>query len=161
MATYPFFKTLIKLGKKDDPLHNSLHHYLKYLDNYTENYYQTKTINLLLENGLSMEEEDSEGYTGNDYLNEKKLSPEDLTLTKHYTKEYKTLENILLQKINHILEKCEICKSNINIYNTMLNNIEICKEYTELIKNITELREKCISIFKRDHNISASHFIVV
>lgn len=149
LSTYPFFKNLIKLGKRDDQNHNSLHHFLKYLDNYTGNFYQKKIIDLFLGNGLSLEDEDNEGYSGYDYINEKTLDQNDLLLTKEYTKKYKNLEKDLIEKIYTHLEKCENCNCIISMYNDISQNPTICKDHIETITKITESREKCINVFKK------------
>jgi hypothetical protein len=80
MAGYGFFKKMVRMGKRDDPLHTTLHHFLKYLDNFT--WYTNKIIDLLHDNGLQLEDEDGEGISGNDYLAQHLLSPEDLEHSK-------------------------------------------------------------------------------
>ena len=45
------------------------------------------TIELLIVNGLKMEDIDNDGYSCNDYLNQKTLSEDDLLKTKLITSE--------------------------------------------------------------------------
>lgn len=163
MSKFSFFKDLIKIGKKDDNKHNSLHHFLKYLDNYNNSFYQNKVIELFTKNGLDLNDEDSEGFSGYDYINEKMLSMEDLELTRNFTKIYKQSENILKEiihkKLNHVLEKCEICGDAFNIYGDMLkykdNLSDIYQNNKKLVENIIKYRRDCVTIYKKYPNMKS------
>jgi hypothetical protein len=93
LSTYPFFKEFIRLGSRDMPRYNTLHHYLKYLNNMGG--LQKRILSLLLSNGLTLEDIDDEGMSGNDYLHQKTLSDEDKKVCSELTKKYKTLESQL------------------------------------------------------------------
>ena len=168
LSGYDFFKKLIVLGKIDDPLHNTIHHFLKYLDNM--GMYQEIILNILTENELSLDKEDGEGLTGNDYLISKILSDEDLKITKEITKEYKTEEDFIF---THELfrdvsfSKCEICKKFIDIYQDMLKNKSKIISFDSIIqklKFVIEKRKDCINIYKKYekcNNSTNRHIYVV
>jgi hypothetical protein len=161
MSKFSFFKELIKIGKREDNKHNSLHHFLKYLDNYNKSYYQSRVIELFTNFGLELNDEDSEGFSGYDYINQKMLTPEDLELTKEYTKIYKESENIFKEivheKLDNYLEKCEICGDAFNIYSDMLKYKEFLRDIYEnnkdLVDNIIKYRKECVDIYKKYPNM--------
>ena len=127
MSEYDFFKHFIKLGKFEDHKHNTLHHYLKYMTNMGN--LQYLILNLLINNGLNMTDEDNEGYNGYDYLNNKLLSDEDKLEKNILTRKYKILEkefdNIVLLKIGDKMKKCDICLDFIEKY----EDIKLYKQY--------------------------------
>lgn len=151
LSGYNFFKELIKLGKKEDPLHNTIHHFLKYIDNMGS--YQQKMLNLLLEHNLSLDIEDGEGISGNDYIINKILSDEDLKMSKELTKQYKTEENLFFS--HHLFDnftRCEKCKDFVDKYQDMIKNKEKIIEIDvllEKLRNIILKRKECIEIYKK------------
>lgn len=153
LSGYDFFKKLISLGKKDDHLHNTLHHFLKHLDNM--GIYQQRMLNLLLENDLKLDTEDSDGLSGNDYIINKTLSEEDLRITKEITKQYKLQEEDAFSHeiFNHdTFIKCEICKDFVDKYQDMIKNRSKIKSIDLLVQkfiNIIDKRYQCIEIYKK------------
>jgi len=154
---YKFFKKLIALGKRDDPLHTTLHHFLKYLDNIS--LCQNCMLKLLTENDLNLDTEDSEGISGNDYLMRKMLSDEDLKTTREITRQYKTEEETLYS--HHIFKddsfiKCEICNKFVDIYKDIIKNKSKMLDLSDLIKRIIKKRQDCIDIYKKYDNCNNS-----
>ena len=74
LADYPFFRSLLRYGSREDPSHHTLHHFAKYMERLT--HHHTSIINLLENGGLSLSDEDNQGFTGHDYLSQKILSKE-------------------------------------------------------------------------------------
>lgn len=163
LSEYNFFRNLISFGKKNDPLHNTLHHYLKYMDNM--GIYQKYALQLLLNNNLSLDQEDSEGISGNEYLLRKQLSEEDLLITKEITKQYKSEEKLLFTYNlfnEECFTRCLLCNNFINIYQNMLENKNKIKNYNNFdqiyqkLTSIIKKREDCINIYKKYINCSNS-----
>ena len=160
ISSYPFFRDFIKIGKEEDRKHNTLHHFLKYMTNMGK--FQDVILNLLLENGLSMHTEDNDGFSPEDYMNNKVLSEEDHKkrdfLTKEYKEREKELDQIIFQKIGDKMKKCKICLDFISKY----EDIQKYKEYIksedniEIIKKIIYLRQECIFIYKKYEDCSRS-----
>jgi hypothetical protein len=159
LSDYSFFQRLISLGKKNDPLHNTLHHYLKFMDNM--GFYQKCALKLLLDNQLSLEAEDSDGISANEYLLRKQLSQEDLLITKEITKQYKEEEKILF--LDDLFKedcfvRCLLCNNFINIHENMLENKKKIVKYHNFdkihtkIESIIKKREDCINIYKKYEN---------
>lgn len=146
MAGYGFFKKMVRLGKRDDPLHTTLHHFLKYLDNFT--WYTNKIIDLLHDSGLQLEEEDGEGMSGNDYLAQHLLSPEDLEHSKKITGEYKRLEETFYKHpFFSDFKRCQRCNDFLDKYQEMIRNKETMKEMKPLIIDIIKKRQECINVY--------------
>jgi hypothetical protein len=160
LSGYDFFKKLIVLGKIDDPLYTTLHHFLKYLDNM--GIYQECILKLLIDNDLYMDKEDGEGITGNDYLFKKILSEEDLKITKEITRQYKLEEEILYSHylFNEVcFNRCDLCKKFVNIYQDIIINkskILNFKELTEKFNSIINKRQECIDIYQKYENFKNS-----
>jgi len=168
LSGYDFFKKLIALGRSDDPLHTTLHHFLKYLDNI--GLYQNCILKILTENDLHLDKEDGEGISGNDYLMRKMLSDEDLKITREITKKYKLEEEILYShdifKEDSFL-KCEMCNKFVDIYKDIIENkskITSIGELVEKFDSIIKKRQECIEIYKKYENCNNStdrHIYVV
>lgn len=170
LSNYDFFTKLIKLGRNDDKLHTTLHHFLKYLDNMGK--IEKLTIELLIVNGLKMEDIDNDGYSCNDYLNQKTLSEDDLLKTKLITSEYKKTEDDLFQSYDvfNSFSRCDICKEFINKFDDLLmykDLIKINKNIKDIIEKIKEIiikRIECINIYLKYKNCTHSterHIYVV
>lgn len=155
MAGYDFFKKMVRIGKRDDALHTTLHHFLKYLDNFT--WYTNKIIELLQDNGLKLEEEDGEGMSGNDYLAQHLLSPEDLEHSKKLTGEYKRLEESFYKHpFFSDFKRCQRCHDFLDIYQEMIRNKEKMKEMKVDIINIIKKRQECIDVYLKYPNCENS-----
>jgi hypothetical protein len=160
LCNYDFFKKLIFLGKKEDSLHNTLHHFLKYLDNI--GLYQECILNILLNNNLNLDQEDGEGISGNEYLSRKSLSEDDLKLTKELTKTYKNNEDDLFSHYifnDSSFSKCISCNKFIDIYKDIILNkdkITGFKEILEKFDYIIKKRQDCINIYKKYKNCENS-----
>lgn len=153
MESYDFFKKLIFMGRKDDHLHNTLHHFLKYLDNMGP--YQKNTFKLLLDNDLNLEDEDSEKISGHDYLMNKLLSEEDLNSAKELTKQYKSDEELVFSYDifkDESFIRCEQCNNFINIYEDLMKNknkIIHLKDILNKFIDIINKRQECLDIYKK------------
>jgi hypothetical protein len=160
LSRYDFFKKLISLGKRDDHLHNTLHHFLKHLDNM--GIYQQRILNLLLENELKLDTEDSDGMTGNDYIISKTLSEEDLKTSKEITRQYKLEEEDAFSHqifTEQSFIKCEICNDFVDKYQDMVKNKSKIIEIDSLVQkfiNIIDKRQQCIEIYKKYENCQNS-----
>lgn len=156
-SNYDFFTKLIKLGRNDDKLHNTLHHFLRYLDNMGK--LERLTIELLITNGLKMEDIDSDGYSCNDYLNQKTLSEEDLLKTKSITSQYKkTEEELFMSYVFNNFSRCDMCNDFINKFEDLLlykDLIKVDKDIIDIvvkIKDIIAKRMECINIYLKYEN---------
>jgi len=163
---YDFFHRLIKIGKIDDKLHNTLHHFLKYLDKLGK--IESLTLELLLNNGLKMDQVDNEGYCGNDYLTQKSLSEEDLLITKLITSEYKKYEDELYSHFFFSrFNRCDMCNDFTNKYEDILQYRDDLKHFKDLLYKIEEIIKKrldCINIYAKYDNCVKSterHIYVV
>lgn len=161
LSGYDFFKKLIILGKKEDTLHNTLHHFLKYLDN--TGLYQDCVLKLLIENDLSMHIEDGDGMTGNDYLIRKMLSEDDLKKTKEITRQYKNDEDLLFSNelFNKSFERCTLCNNFIDIYKDIIENKTKIINFPDILskfKLILEKRQECIDIYQKYENCNNSTY---
>ncbi len=142
LSNYPFFKDMIRYGSKNDPLHHTLHHFTKYMDRVS--YLQNEMMVILTENGLSMEDEDSDGMTPRDYLSNIRLHPEDLRRVNELTRLYKECERVLFETI--AVRKCEMCNDAIAPYDDLSNISNISNN--SQIQEIMKLREECADIYR-------------
>lgn len=160
ISYYPFFKELIKLGKRDDRKHNTLHHFLKYMTNMGK--LQKIILDLLLEHGLNMIDEDNEGFSPADYINNKMLCAEDkitcASLTKEYKEREKQLDEIIFLKIGEKMKKCKMCFDYICKYEDIkkYKDFIIDTDTTDKMKMIISLRQHCINIYKKYEDCSRS-----
>lgn len=150
LSKYPFFKSLVRYGSREDTSHHTLHHFAKYMDRFT--YHHKPIVNLLIEEGLSLSDEDNQGFTGYDYLSQKILSKEDMDATSFFTRHYKQNERSLFLKIGDDLRKCEKCKDPISPYDDLELYTKTYHDFINenrcLIETILLDREKCCSIYQ-------------
>jgi hypothetical protein len=163
MESYDFFKKLISMGKRDDCLYTTLHHFLKYLDNM--GIYQKNTLKLLLDNDLNLNDEDGEHISGYEYLENKLLSEEDMNMTKELTKQYKSDEEFIFSYDifkDECFIRCEECNNFINIYEDLMKNkskIESFYCFNEILSkiiNIIKKRQECVNIYKKYEKLDNS-----
>ena len=163
MGGYDFFKKLISMGKRDDHLYTTLHHFLKYLDNM--GIYQKNTLKLLLDNDLNLDDEDGEHISGNEYLASKMLSEEDINMTKDLTKQYKSDEEFVFSYDifkDECFIRCEECNNFINIYEDLkknkskIENFNFFNEILSRIINIIKKRQECVNIYKKYEKLDNS-----
>lgn len=159
MSSYPFFKDMIRYGSKNDPLHHTLHHFTKYMDRVSYN--QNEMLAILTENGLSLEDEDSDGMTPRDYLSNIRLNQEDLKRANELTRLYKERERVLFEAVR--VRRCEICNDAIAPYNDLSNISNICNiSNNSQIQEIMSLREECADIYRAYNSSSvARHQYVI
>lgn len=149
LAVYPFFRDMIRLGSVRDPVHHTLHHFTKYMDRLS--YPQNEMLTLLKDNGLSLEDEDSEGMTPQDYLANIRLHPEDLKRANELTRLYKERERFLFETVG--VRRCESCHDHVAPYDDLFNAKPL--KHSEIIQEILKLREECVDIY-RAYNCSSS-----
>jgi len=101
-------------------------------------------LTLLKDNGLSLEDEDSEGMTPQDYLANIRLHPEDLKRANELTRLYKERERFLFETVG--VRRCESCHDHVAPYDDLFNAKPI--KYSEIIKEILKLREECADIYR-------------
>lgn len=170
LSFYPFFSKLIRMGKRDDPLHNTLHHFFLYLDQFKTP--QRTVVDLLLEYGLEMDSEDSEGRSGTSMFYTKNMSDEHTKRVNQLTRDYKLLERHLFSHplISSSIEKCEECSDEIDKYRDLTSlfpRLSLTKEtetVIEMMKIILQKREECnavyISVFTDSNSIQRHQYIV-
>jgi len=125
---------------------------------------QKKMVELLTKNGLSMDDEDIEGSSGNTYLLTKIMRKEHAKMANDFTKLYKTLEDELFEKIE--LKRCQECYYPVAKYDDL---IEFCKDSSHLepiqenLKKIKRAREDCNMIYRcyaNNHSIQRHQYII-
>lgn len=151
------------MGKKDDYLYTTLHHFLKYLDNM--GIYQKNTLKLLIDNDLNLDDEDGNKISGHEYLSTKMLSEDDINKTKELTKQYKSDEEFIFSfdifKDESFI-RCEECCNFINIYEDLRKNkskIESFYHFNEFLSriiNIINKRQECVNIYKKYEKLNNS-----
>jgi hypothetical protein len=139
---------MIRLGTVRDPAHHTLHHFTKYMDRVS--YLQNEMLAILTENGLSLEDEDSEGMTPQDYLANIRLHPEDLRRANKLTRLYKERERVLFETIG--VRKCESCNDPVAPYDDLFRDKHIPQLL--ILQEILKLREECADIY-RAYNCSS------
>jgi hypothetical protein len=163
MEGYDFFKKLISMGKIDDHLYTTLHHFLKYMDNM--GIYQKNTLKLLLDNDLNLDDEDGDHISGNEYLVSKMLSEEDVNMSKELTKQYKSEEEFVFAYDifkDKCFIRCDKCNNFINIYedlkknNSKIENFKFFNEILSRIINIIKKRQECVNIYKKYEKLDNS-----
>jgi len=155
MSCYSFFPNLIRLGSKEDALHTTLHHFLKYLE--TRTFLNGKMMELLLTFGLSLHDEDNQGMTGFNYLHQELLSEEDRNRSYELTNQYKTLEKmidpVIMESLKEKILVCERCNEYLQKYQDMIDNKEILASclanYLDSIYEIIRKRQECIDIYRK------------
>ena len=156
LGSYDFFKKLISMGKRDDHLYTTLHHFLKYLDNM--GIYQKNTLKLLLDNDLNLDDEDGDNISGHEYLANKLLSEEDINITKELTRQYKLEEEFIFSYDifnDESFIRCDECNNFINIYEDLRKNKEKIVKFDYFndiisrILNVIKKRQDCVNIYKK------------
>lgn len=145
LSGYPFFKELVKIGTRNDPLHHTLLHFMRYLEKYGPS--QQKIVELLEEFSLSLSDIDSSGYSGDYYLLYKIMNKDDIEKCNQLTHEYKVMETELFNndEIKEQLKYCEICSEPIDKFTDLVNIKNIDKK---LITDIIQKRTECNDIYK-------------
>jgi hypothetical protein len=150
LADYPFFRSLLRYGSREDPSHHTLHHFAKYMDRLT--HHHTSIINLLTKEGLSLSDEDNQGFTGHDYLSQKILSKEDLEAAASFTRLYKGNERCFFSLMGDALKRCEKCNDPISPYDDLecytKTHHHFINENRCLVETIVTDREKCCAIYQ-------------
>ena len=146
LSAYPFFRDMIRLGSVRDPVHHTLHHFTKYMDRVS--YQQNEMLTLLTHNGLSLEDEDSEGMTPQDYLSNIRLHPQDLRRANVLTRLYKERERVLFETIS--VRRCESCNDPVAPY----DDLSHAKPDRSQLQEILKFREECVDIY-RAYNCSS------
>jgi hypothetical protein len=152
LAEYPFFNALIRQGKRDDPSHTTLHHFMKYLEKYGG--IQKEMVGLLQYHGLNMEDEDSEGFTGHSYLLHLEMSDEDQKEATLLTHEYKKMEDDLFKSITSYLRTCHDCGEPIAKYEDLsyyfnVNYKDVKNDILSKIECILKKRQECNNIYRK------------
>jgi len=157
LAEYPFFNALIRQGRRDDPVHTTLHHFMKYLEKYGG--IQKEMVGLLQYHGLNMEDEDSEGFSGQSYLLHLEMSDEDQKEATLLTREYKKMEDNLFKSIASYLRTCHDCGEPIAKYEDLsyyfnVNKKDVKDDILLKIECILKKRQECNDIYRKYSNIS-------
>ena len=152
LSFHPFFPALIRLGKKDDPNHTTLHHFFVYLDQFKTP--QKNVLDILLQFGLDMDSEDSEGRSGRSLLCKTvNMKKEDIMTVNQLTQDYKMLERemFLNNKIVSYIRKCTDCNDEIDKYQDLTTHFQKIKNewLITMMKTICEKRERCNDIYKK------------
>jgi hypothetical protein len=115
-------------------------------------HHHTSIINLLENGGLSLSDEDSQGFTGHDYLSQKILSKDDLEAAASFTRHYKGNERCLFSLMGDALKRCEKCNDTISPYEDIesyaKNHPHFINENRSLLETIVTDREKCCAIYQ-------------
>jgi hypothetical protein len=167
LAEYPMFNKMIRQGRRDDPSHHTLLHFIKYLEKYGG--LQKEMVGLLQYHGLSMNDEDSEGFSGNSYLLQKQMAEQDVIHANRLTHEYKRMEESLFESISSYTTKCRECQEPIAKYDDLaihFEEIRALPTYSEIrdtMRNIIEKREECNHIYQRygnNDNVQRHQYVV-
>lgn len=147
LSEYPFFPSLIRVGKRDDPLHHTLHHFISYLEKYGCS--QKKITGLLLYHGLTMNDTDGDGNIPAALLLQTEMSKEDLLKCKQLTCTYKELEKKCLQPLSPFVRKCAKCEEPIGLFDDITTHFDKIRHLSTSIDEMTLLREECNNIYKK------------
>lgn len=147
LAEYPFFPSLIRHGKRDDPHHHTLHHFMSYLEKYGCS--QKKLTGLLLYHGLTMNDVDGDGNTPSTLLLQTEMSKEDIVKCKQLTHAYKELEKICLNPLQPFIRKCRKCNEPVGLFDDITTHFDKIQHLSDLITEMTFLREDCNNIYKK------------
>lgn len=151
LAEYPFFNALIRQGRMDDPLHTTLHHFMRYLDKYGG--IQKEMVGLLQYHGLSMDDEDGDGRTSCAYLLKREMSVEDQGYATLLTCEYKKMEDELFRSISSSLRICVDCGEPIAKYEDLSNISNPNHDILTKIECILKKRQECNDLYRKYCNI--------
>ena len=152
LSEYPFFNALIRQGRRDDPLHTTLHHFMRYIEKYGG--IQKEMVGLLQYHGLSMDDEDSDGRTSCAYLLKREMSEDDQGYAILLTCEYKKMEDELFRSISSLIRKCDDCGEPIAKYEDLSNISNPNHDILAKIECILKKRQECNDIYRKYCNIS-------
>lgn len=161
LSVYPFFKDMIKKGTLDDHSQHTLLHFMKYLEKWAP--LDLTMVNLLTTNGLSMEDENKDGESGNLYLSRLIMKPEDKKSADSYTSTYKTAEYKLFSELTECIRKCEKCNDPISKYEDMIIHSHKFIGNINLINSIIEARQACNDIYQlysSNNNLHRHKYVV-
>lgn len=156
LSDHSFFADLIRHGKTADPLHNTLHHFMSYLEKYGST--QKKITSLLLSHGLKMDDIDSEGKTPASILLETEMDRIDVVRCNELTRSYKQLEKTCLSPLyeTHSIRLCEECNEPVGLFEDITAHFDKIRHLSTEIQEMTNLREKCNNIYKKYDSESPS-----
>lgn len=147
LAEYPFFPLLIRHGKRNDPLHHTLHHFMTYIEKY--GYSQKKLTGLLLYHNITMHDVDSEGNTPSTLLLQTEMAKEDVTKCNQLTHSYKELEKKCLLPLKPFIRKCVKCEEPIGLFEDITTHFDKILHLSTSIHEMTTFREECNNIYKK------------
>jgi hypothetical protein len=148
LSRYPFFHDMIRQGSRDDPTYHTLLHFSKYTEKV--GHLQRHMIDLLVSNGLSMDDEDAEGISARLYLLQKQMHPDDIKRANQLTRAYKKMEDALFDRIKDHLRRCDVCQEPVAKYEdltTVVQSQTVEISNTELAQ-IMQYRDECNMIYR-------------
>ena len=148
LSRYPFFRDMIRQGSRDDPTYHALLHFSKYTEKV--GYLQRHMIDLLVANGLSIDDEDADGVSGRLYLLQKQMHPDDIKSANQLTRAYKKMEDALFERIKGELRVCDECHEPVAKYEDLTTVVQSQKadiNKTELAQ-IMQYRDECNMIYR-------------
>lgn len=156
LSEHSFFRDMIRHGKREDPLHNTLHHFISYLEKYGST--QKKITSLLLSNGLGMDDTDSEGRTPSSLLLEMEMDKKDVIKCNELTRAYKQLEKTCLSPLyqDNLIRLCQECKEPVGLFEDITAHFDKIRHFSNEIQEMTHLREECNMIYKKYDDKSQS-----
>lgn len=156
LSDHPFFSDMIRHGKRDDPLHNTLHHFMSYIEKYGST--QKKIMSLLISHGLNMDDTDSEGKTPASVLLELQMDKMDMSKCNELTRAYKELEKRCLSPLydGHYIRLCEKCCQPVGLFEDISTHFDKIRYFSNEIQEMTRLREECNNIYKKYDDKSQS-----
>lgn len=156
LSKFPFFLEMIRQGSAYDPLHNTLHHFARYIERI--GWRQHEMVEFLVRCGLSLDDPDSEGMTPREYLSQKCIHPMDLYQANFLTRSYKEYERALFAKLPD-LKMCHSCGDTIDPYTTIekmaTSQPGTISPYMEEIGKIYAFRRDCTQIYEAYFSKSA------
>jgi len=148
LSRYPFFADMIRQGSRDDPAYHTLLHFSKYTEKV--GHLQRHMIDLLVANGLSMDDEDAESISARLYLLQKQMHPDDIKRANQLTRAYKKMEDALFERIKDHLRLCDVCQEPVAKYEdltTVVHSQTVDISNTELAQ-IMQYRDECNMIYR-------------
>lgn len=150
------FYKLISKGIDTDSKHTALHHLYLNANNINDEGIK-KIAELLIKNGLNMDQPNEKGITPRMYIEQKKVPFEKKCKIDKLIKNYKEIENqfnhIIKQNFDKYFDKCEKCGYELN-YVEGLERIppkefqKVMKEYLVKLKIVIDLRNEVANIYK-------------
>lgn len=156
LSEHSFFRDMIRHGKRDDPLHNTLHHFMSYLEKFGST--QKKIISLLLSHGLDMNDMDAQGKTPSSLLLEMEMDQQDVVRCNELTRAYKQLEKTCLSPLynDHLIRLCKECNEPVGLFEDISTHFDKIRYLSTEIQEMTRLREECNDIYKKYDSESPS-----